>query len=165
MKGTNKNALSLAEDMALPKIETDLRRRLILGGLAGAASFLAARPLLARVASAKSTSVSADGIIRSTLESYVNAAGEDFRLVLTTYPPGVGLPVHHHPAAAHNYVLEGVAESQYLGGELERYASGESYQDRADIEHTIFRNADRTAPLKYLIAYTVKRGQPFLIIP
>jgi len=29
----------------------------------------------------------------------------------------------------HNYVLEGVAESQYVGEPLFRFASGQSYQD------------------------------------
>ena len=36
------------------------------------------------------------------------------------------------------------------------------------IEHDLRRRlvlADPTSPLKYLIAYTVKKGQPFLLIP
>jgi quercetin dioxygenase-like cupin family protein len=161
--------LSLAGEMMLPRIEEDIRRRLVLGGLLGAAAALAdraaLRPALAASPASGPTVVSPDGIIRATLESYVNDAGEDFRLVLTTYPPAVGLPAHHHPAVAHNYILEGVAESQYVGEELKRFTPGQSYQDKAVAPHTIFRNGDRSAPLKYLIAYTVKKGQPFLIIP
>jgi hypothetical protein len=42
---------------------------------------------------------------------------------------------------------------------------GESYQCKANVRHLIFRNPDRTAPLKFLIAYTVNAGQPYLIIP
>jgi quercetin dioxygenase-like cupin family protein len=157
--------LSFAAECAIPKIEADLQRRLVLGGMLGAASLLAGRPLQALAASPDRTTVSADGIIRTTLESYVNDAGEDFRLVLTTYPPGVALPVHHHPSVAHNYILDGIAESQYADEELLHFTSGQSYQDKADVRHLIFRNSDRTAPLKYLIAYTVKAGQPYLIIP
>ena len=158
-------SLSLAAECALPKIEADLQRRLVLGGMLGAASLLAAKPLRAFAASPDRTIVSADGIVRTTLESYTNDAGEDFRLVLTTYPPGVGLPVHHHPSVAHNYILEGIAESQYAGEELFHFTSGQSYQDKASLKHMVFRNPDRTAPLKYLIAYSVKRGESFLMIP
>jgi hypothetical protein len=118
-------SLSLAAECALPRIQADLQRRLVLGGMLGAASLLAARPVRAFAASADRTIVSPDGIIRTTLESYVNDAGEDFRLVLTTYPPGVGLPLHHHSSVAHNYILEGIAESQYAR------SSSVSRQDKA----------------------------------
>jgi quercetin dioxygenase-like cupin family protein len=158
-------SLSLAAECALPKIQADLQRRLVLGGMLGAAGLLAAKPLRAFVASPAQTTVSAEGIIRTTLESYVNDAGEDFRLVLTTYPPGVGLPLHHHPSVAHNYILEGIAESQYAGEELFHFRSGQSYQDKASVKHLVFRNPDRSAPLRYLIAYTVKAAEPYLIIP
>ncbi len=157
--------LSHAIEAAAPKIEQDIKRRLFLGAMAGAAFAFSATPLLAQIKTANKTVVSPDGIIRTTLENYENAAGEEFRLVLTTYPAGLGLPVHHHPSVAHNYILEGVAESQYAGEELRRFTAGESYQDKADAQHTVFRNPNAASPLKYLIAYTVKKGQPFLIIP
>lgn len=157
--------ISHAMQLSIAAAEADISRRLFIGGLAGALSLFSSRPLLAQVSSGGKTTVSADGIVRTTLELYENGAGEEFRMVHTTYPPGVGLPVHHHPAAAHNYVLEGLAESQYVGETLKQFASGESYQDKPNDEHTIFRNPDKTAPLKYLIVYTVKKGQPFLIIP
>jgi quercetin dioxygenase-like cupin family protein len=157
--------LSFAAESAVPKIETDIRRRLVLAGMAGAACAFSSKPLLAKAASPDATIVSPDGIVRQTLESYVNEAGEDFRLVLVSYPPGVGLPAHHHPSVGHNYVLEGVAESQYAGEELKRLTSGQSYQDKADEQHTVFRNPDKTSALKYLLVYTVKKGRSFLIIP
>jgi quercetin dioxygenase-like cupin family protein len=157
--------LSHSAEAMLPKIEGDVRRRLLLSGMLGAAGAFATRGALAQTTPSGRTVTSADGIVRTTLESYTNAAGEDFRLVLTTHPPGLGLPSHHHSSVAHNYVLEGVAESQYEGEELKRFAAGQSYQDQAQVTHTVFRNADRTSSLKYLIAYTVKKGQPFLLIP
>jgi quercetin dioxygenase-like cupin family protein len=157
--------LSLAAELALAQIETDIRRRLFLGGMLGAAFAFSTRPLSAQIKAAGDTVVSADGISRRTLERYENGAGEEFRLVLTTYPPGVGLPAHHHPVVAHNYILEGVAESQYAGEELKLLTAGRSYQDKAGAPHLIFRNPDASSPLKYLIAYTVKKGQPFLIVP
>jgi quercetin dioxygenase-like cupin family protein len=157
--------LSFAAESTVPKIETDIRRRLVLAGMAGAAYAFSSKPLLAKAASPDATIVSPDGIVRQTLESYVNEAGEDFRLSLLTYPPGVALPAHHHPSVGHNYVLEGVAESQYAGEELKRFTSGQSYQDKAGDQHTVFRNPDKTSALKYLLVYTVKQGQSFLIIP
>lgn len=146
-------------------VELDIKRRLFLAGMAGAMYAFSSKSLLAQMSTADNTSVSADGIIRTTLQSYVNDQGEDFRLVLTTYPPGIALPSHHHPSVAFNYILQGAAESQYSGEPLQRYTSGESFQDKADIQHIVFRNADPDNVLKYLIAYTVKKGQPFLIIP
>jgi len=157
--------LSHAAETAVPKIEADIKRRLFLGSMTGAAFAFSAAPLLAQIKTAGHTTVSPDGIVRTTLQNHINDAGEEFRMVLTTYPAGVGLPVHHHPSVAHNYILEGVAESQYWGEELQRFTAGESYQDKAEAQHTIFRNPDPNAPLKYLIVYTVKKGQPYLIIP
>lgn len=157
--------LSHAAEMAATKIEADIKRRLFLGAMTGAAFTFSAAPLLAQIKTANNTTVSPDGIIRTTLQNHVNAEGDEFRMVLTTYPAGVGLPVHHHPSVAHNYILEGVAESQYAGEELQRFTAGESYQDKADAQHTIFRNPDPSSPLKYLIVYAVKKGQSYLIIP
>jgi quercetin dioxygenase-like cupin family protein len=159
------SGLSCAAECAIPKIETDIRRRLFLAGMAGAACAFSSTSLLAQAASPNRTTISPNGVIRETLQSYVNEAGEDFRLVLTTYPPGVAAPAHHHPSVGHNYVLEGVAESQYIGEDLRRFTSGQSYQDKANEQHTIFRNPDQTSVLKYLLVYTVKKGQSFLIIP
>ena len=157
--------LSHAAEMAVPKIETDIKRRLFLGAMAGSAFAFSDVPLLAQINAAGNTAASPDGIIRTTLQNHITAEGEEFRMVLTTYPAGVGLPTHHHPSVAHNYVLEGVAESQYAGEDLQRFTAGESYQDRAEVQHTIFRNPDSASPLRYLIVYTVKKGQTYLIIP
>src|ERR1700751_5900569 len=157
--------LSHGADIQVPRIAPDFTGVLFLCGMAGAAAVFLSRPLQAQIAEPKKTIVTPDGIIRTTLQNYESGTGDEFKLVLTTYPPGVGLPLHHHPTVAHNYVLEGVAESQYEGESLMRFAIGDSYQDKAFTKHLIFRNGDQRAPLKYLITYTVKKGQPFLIIP
>jgi quercetin dioxygenase-like cupin family protein len=160
-----KHGISHALQTLIPSIERDLTRRLYLAGMAGAAVGLSARPLLAQITAAGSAVVTPDGISRTTLETSATGAGDEFKLVLAVYPPGVGLPIHHHPSVALNYILEGVAESQYAGDPLQRLTAGQSYQDKALSPHLIFRNGDRTAPLKYLVAYTVKQGLPFLIVP
>jgi quercetin dioxygenase-like cupin family protein len=158
--------LSHAAEGAAQRVEVDLARRLLIGGLAGSLSMFTKSALADQISAPSPTTISADGIVRTILQNYVNEpTGEEFKLVLTTYPPGVGLPVHHHPGVAHNYILEGVAESQYSGEQIHTYRAGDSYQDKEGVSHSIFRNPDRTAPLRYLIAYTIKKGQPFLIVP
>lgn len=114
---------------------------------------------------ANATSISADGVVRTTLQKHIDQYGNEFRLVLTTYPPNIGLPVHHHPTVAFNYILEGVAESQYEGGGVETFKAGDSFTDKANVKHLIFRNASKDHPLKYLIIYTTKRDESFLAIP
>ena len=49
--------LSLAAECAIPKIEADLQRRLVFGGMRGAASLIAARPLRTFAASPDRTIV------------------------------------------------------------------------------------------------------------
>jgi quercetin dioxygenase-like cupin family protein len=161
----SKQRISHAAQEVVPSIERDITRRLYLAGVGGAAFALSPTRLLAQLGDTRQKVVTPDGISRTTLESYDNGAGEEFRLVLAVYPPGVGLPLHHHPGVGHNYILEGVAESQYEGEALQRFTAGQSYQDKALSPHLVFRNGDRAAQLKYLIAYIVKQGQPFLIIP
>jgi quercetin dioxygenase-like cupin family protein len=159
-------SLSHAAEQAAKRIELDLTRRLFLGGLAGSLSIFSKSSLAEQLSKEKPTTVSSEGIVRTVIENYANdLTGEEFKLVMTSYPPGVGLPSHHHPSVAHNYVLEGVAESRYAREELKFFKAGESYQDMAGVQHEIFRNPDRDAPLQYLIAYTVKKGQPYLIVP
>ena len=160
------NKLSLAAEIAAARIESDLTRRLFIGGLAGSASIFATASLAGQLPAAKPAAVSANGISRTTLESYVNEqTGEEFRLVLATCPPGVGVPSHRHTAVGHNYVLEGIVESQYAGEDLKVLKAGESFQDHAGIQHTIYRNPDRNSMLRWLMTYTVKKGQPFSIAP
>ena len=159
-------SLSHAAEQAAKRIELDLTRRLFLGGLAGSLSIFSKSSLAEQLSKEKPTTASPEGIVRTVIENYANdLTGEEFKLVMTSYPPGVGLPSHHHPSVAHNYVFEGVAELQYANEELKLFKAGESYQDKAGAQHEIFRNPDRDAPLKYLIAYTVKKGQPYLIVP
>lgn len=158
---------SHAGAMALTRIERDLGRRLFLAGIAGSATLLGGGRLLAQSYRPFAPPITGpDGITRTTLEQHETADGDEFKMVLTEYPPGVGLPSHHHPSVAMNYILEGRAESRYADEDgVRALGAGESYQDKAGIQHLIFRNPDRQSVLKYLIVYTVRKGQPFLIVP
>jgi len=56
----------------------------------------------------KTPMISSDGIERTLLENYeIPGSDQEFKMVLTVYPPSVGLPPHHHPSAALNYLLYG----------------------------------------------------------
>jgi len=146
--------------------EAGLTRRLFLGGLIGLPPAIAAASVDRARAAPADVAVSADGIVRQTLQNHVDEqTGSSFRLVLTTFPPGVAAPGHHHPSVGHNFILEGTAESQYEGEELKVFTAGDSYQDKPGARHVIFRNPDLTRPLRYLLAYTVQKDQSFLIVP
>jgi quercetin dioxygenase-like cupin family protein len=160
--------LSQAAEIAVCEIESKLRRRLLASGLLGFAALLSTKTALAGPYKPfANRQTGPDGITRTILEQHISPDSEDeFKMVLTEYPPGVGLPRHHHPSVALNYILEGVAESQYADEDAPSIlTAGQSYQDKAGTPHLIFRNPDRSSVLKYLIVYTVKKGQPFLIVP
>lgn len=89
----------------------------------------------------------------------------EMRVLLVTYPPGAAAPVHHHPVVGINYILEGTAETAFDNDPPRTYKAGESFQDLAIRPHTIFRNASRTEPLRFLIFYTIPRGMPILYVP
>jgi len=142
-----------------------LRRLFVLAPQVASAVLLATLSAYADSATTRNKTVSPDGIERTILESHIDAAGNEFRLMMVTYPPGVGLPAHHHPSTALNYVLDGAAESQYAGKDFHVFKAGDTFQDEPDREHTIFRNASQDKPLTYLITFTVKAGESFLLIP
>lgn len=106
---------------------------------------------------------SPEGIVRTLLERYQDAEGNLFELILDTFPPGITVPVHHHPVVGLNYVLSGIAESQYEGERMVTLRAGDSFQDHAMIPHIHFRNPDRAAPVVILISHVLQRGQSFFI--
>ena len=78
---------------------------------------------------------------RTELErSDVPGTDLETRLYLIVYPPGAAAPVHHHPVDGIGYILEGAAL-------------------------TIFANVDMHRPLKFLVAYTVKKGAAVIEMP
>jgi quercetin dioxygenase-like cupin family protein len=87
------------------------------------------------------------------------------RLYLITYPPGASAPVHHHPVDGLGYILEGTAQSAYGSDAPTTIVAGQSFHDLPTVPHTYFVNADPEKPLKFLVAYTVKKGQPVIEIP
>ncbi len=87
------------------------------------------------------------------------------RLYLITFPPGLAGRVHHHPVDGLGYILEGKAISAFGNEAPVTLIAGQSFHDQSVIPHTVFANADPDKPLKFLVAYTVKKGVPVIEIP
>jgi len=86
--------------------------------------------------------------------------GWETRLYLIEYPPGVVAPRHAHPFVGIGYVLEGRFESAFEGETPTIVESGRSFVDKAEVVHVLFRNPDPVHPLRFLIAYTIRKGEP-----
>ena len=90
--------------------------------------------------------------------------GWESRLVLLEYPPGVAAPPHHHPVAATGYILEGDVLSQWEGGEIETYTTGDSFIDHGITHHARSENASEHRPLKMLMSYVIKIGEANVVV-
>lgn len=85
--------------------------------------------------------------------------GWESRLVLLEYPPGCAAPVHTHPVAATGYILQGTCHSQWEGGELEIYSTGDGFTDHGERVHVKSVNVSDKEELKMLVSYVIKTGQ------
>ena len=86
------------------------------------------------------------------------------RLFLITYPPGADASNHSHPVVGVGTVLEGTIVSAFDDDPEETFTAGQSFTDRASF-HRISRNGSEPDPLKFLIAYTVREGEPNTVWP
>jgi quercetin dioxygenase-like cupin family protein len=87
------------------------------------------------------------------------------RLYLIEYPPGADGSGHHHPGVGVGYVLSGTILSAFGKESPIAIHEGESFVDAAHEVHTVSRNASETEPLCFVIAYTVKQGEPVTVSP
>jgi quercetin dioxygenase-like cupin family protein len=85
--------------------------------------------------------------------------GWEMRLFLITYPPGTDASNHSHPVPGVGMVLEGSIISAFDDDPEETISAGQSFTDRAS-HHRVSRNASATEPMKFLIAYAVREGEP-----
>jgi len=88
--------------------------------------------------------------------------GWETRLYLIEYPPGVVAPRHAHPVVGIGYVLEGRFESAFEGETPTVVEAGRSFVDKAEVVHVLFRNPDPIHPLRFLIAYTIRKGEALM---
>jgi len=91
--------------------------------------------------------------------------GWETRLYLIEYAPGADGGGHHHPAVGLGYMLRGTILSAFGDEQPIAIREGESFVDAARQIHTVCRNASDTEALRFLIAYTVKQGEPVTVLP
>jgi len=91
--------------------------------------------------------------------------GWETRLYLVEYPPGAAAPIHHHPVEGLGYVVSGRFESAFEGEHTTLVFAGQSFRERTQAPHVLFRNPDAKRPLKFVIAFVVARGAPVLVTP
>lgn len=91
--------------------------------------------------------------------------GWETRLYLIEYAPGADSSGHHHPARGVGYMLSGAILSAFGNETAVAIHEGESFTDAAHEIHTVSKNASETEPARFVIAYTVKQGEPVTILP
>lgn len=105
-------------------------------------------------------------ISRTVLEQRpIPGTDQSMELILVTFQPGVSAPLHHHPVAGLNYIVEGTAESAYGNDAPKLYHQGDTLQDLPDVPHTVFRNPDKSKVLRFLIFANVHAGQAYSVAP
>jgi quercetin dioxygenase-like cupin family protein len=105
-------------------------------------------------------------IKRTLLESspIAEMPGWETRLFLIEYPPGGDGSGHSHPVVGLGYVLEGSVLSAFDDDEVETFKAGQSFVDSASF-HRVSRNGSETEPLRFLISYAVRIGEPNTVSP
>ena len=91
--------------------------------------------------------------------------GWETRLYLIEYAPGADGSGHHHPVVGVGHMLSGTILSAFGNQNPVAIHEGESFVDAAHEIHTVSRNASETEPLRFVIAYTVKQGEPVTVLP
>ena len=105
-------------------------------------------------------------ISRTVLERRpIPGTDQSMALILVTFQPGVSAPLHHHPVAGLNYIVEGTAESAYGRDAPRLYRAGDTLQDLPNVPHTIFRNPDKDKVLRFLIFANLRADQPYTVAP
>jgi len=128
---------------------------------------LAEQARIQRIGSVAPEAPVREAVSRTLLEQHdlPEMPGWESRLYLIEYGPGVVAPVHHHPVAGWGYVVSGGFESAFAGENPVVVRAGQSFVERADAPHLLFRNVDPSAPLKFVIAFVARKGEPVLVIP
>lgn len=85
--------------------------------------------------------------------------GWEMRIFRITYPPGADGSNHSHPVIGIGYMLEGTMISAFDEDPEETFVAGQSFVDHASF-HRVSRNGSETEPMKFVIAYTVRTGEP-----
>lgn len=93
------------------------------------------------------------------VSSVKDMPGWETRLFLISYAAGADASNHTHPVVGLGFVLEGTMISAFDDDPEETFTANQSFCDRASF-HRVSRNGSQTEALKFLIAYTVRKGEP-----
>lgn len=104
------------------------------------------------------------GVTRKTLERLpVPGDRRELVLVEVCYPPAGVAPAHWHSVCGAVFIIDGIAESAYGSDAPRRYHAGQTFIDRTDEPHTLFRNCDPVRPLRFLISYVIEPGTSYIL--
>ena len=88
--------------------------------------------------------------------------GKEGMMLIVEYPPGGTDPIHRHDAHAFVYVLEGSIIMQLKGAEPITLHPGQTFYEGPNDVHLVGRNASKTEPAKFLVAFVKNKGAPIL---
>ena len=88
--------------------------------------------------------------------------GRELSMITVEYPPGGTSPAHTHHAQALVYVLEGSIVMQVKGGRPITLDPGQTWYEGPDDVHIVGRNANETAPARFLVFLVKDKGAPIL---
>lgn len=92
--------------------------------------------------------------------------GWETRMYLIEYAPGEVAPVHTHPTVGVGLVLDGRFESAFGDEPVVEVRAGEGFVDQASVLHRVFRNPSADELLRFVVAYTLRAGEPPLqVVP
>lgn len=102
------------------------------------------------------------GVKRTLIERrpIADLPGWETGLYLIEYPPGAVAPVHTHPAIGVGLVLEGRFESAFGDEPVVEVHAGQGFVDQANVPHRLFRNPSADQSLRFVVAYTLRTGEP-----
>ncbi len=106
------------------------------------------------------------GIKREVLRTVAveGMPGWETRLLLIEYPAGADDSGHAHPVPGIGYVLEGTMVTAFDDDAEEFVRAGQSFQDKTGV-HRVIRNGNKSEPMRFVIAYTVRTGEPATVWP
>lgn len=162
--------IPFALEMSMARPPTTRSRLIRTARMAGTRSLMTHAMVLCLALSYMPAHASGTSVVppisRTVLERRpLPGSDQNMVLILVTLQPGVSAPLHHHPVAGLNYIVEGTAESAYGRDVPKLYRQGDTLQDLPDVPHTVFRNPERNKVLRFLVFTTLHTGQAYTVVP
>lgn len=95
-------------------------------------------------------------------EPLVQIPGLNIIVARVKFPPGALSPKHNHPGSVYVYVLDGIVNSQLLGGPPGTFGPGQSFFEPPGTVHLFAENASAVAPAEVLAVFIAPPGVPLI---